>query len=51
MILCPLMYYGSARAGDMDLDQFVILFRSLYLEGFGRPYEELRRILRLLRNV
>ena len=50
MILCPLMYYGSARAGDMDLDQFVILFRSLYLEGFGRPYEGVRRILRLLQK-
>jgi phytoene dehydrogenase-like protein len=50
MILCPLMYYGSARAGDMDLDQFVILFRSLYLEGFGRPIEGVRRILRLLQK-
>ena len=50
MILCPLMYYGSARAGDMDLDQFVILFRSLYLEGFGRPVEGVRRILRLLQK-
>ncbi len=50
MILCPLMYYGSARAGDIDLDQFVILFRSLYLEGFGRPYEGVRRILRLLQK-
>ena len=50
MILCPLMYYGSARAGDMDLDQFVILYRSLYLEGFGRPYEGVRRILRLLQK-
>ena len=50
MILCPLMYYGSARAGDMDLDQFVILFRSLYLEGFGRPFEGVRRILRLLQK-
>ena len=50
MILCPLMYYGSARARDMDLDQFVILFRSLYLEGFGRPVEGVRRILRLLQK-
>ena len=50
MILCPLMYYGSARGGDMDLDQFVILFRSLYLEGFGRPVEGVRRILRLLQK-
>ena len=50
MILCPLMYYGSARAKDMDLDQFVILFRSLFLEGFGRPPEGVRRILRILQK-
>lgn len=48
MVLCPLMYYGSARAGDLDLDQFVILFRSIYLEGFARPYEGVRRVIRVL---
>jgi len=50
MLLCPLMYYGSARVGDMDLDQFVILFRSLFLEGFGRPFDGVRRILRVLQK-
>ena len=50
LLLCPLMYYGSARVGDLDLDQFVILFRALYLEGFGRPFEGVRQILRVLQK-
>ncbi|MDA7980791.1 MAG: FAD-dependent oxidoreductase [Pirellulales bacterium] len=48
MLLAPLLYYGSAREQDIDLDQFVILFRSIYLEGFCRPREGVRLILRLL---
>jgi phytoene dehydrogenase-like protein len=48
MLLCPLMYYGSAREHDMDFGQFVILFRSIFLEGFARPYEGVRRIIRAL---
>lgn len=48
MLLCPLMFYGSAREDDMDLDQFVIMFRALYLEGFCRPLEGVRLILRIL---
>ncbi len=50
MILCPLMYYGSAKVDDLDLDQFVILFRALFLEGFGRPFEGVRQILRVLQK-
>lgn len=48
MILCPLMYYGSAREGDMDLGQFAIMFRALFLEGFARPFEGVRVIMRVL---
>ncbi len=48
MILNPLFYYGSALQNDIDLDQFCILFRALYLEGFARPFEGVRRILRVL---
>lgn len=48
MLLCPLMYYGSARENDMDYGQFIILFRALYQEGFARPYEGVRLIIRLL---
>lgn len=48
MLLCPLMYYGSAREDDMDYDQFVIMWRALYEEGFGRPLEGVRVIIRVL---
>jgi phytoene dehydrogenase-like protein len=48
MILCPLMFYGSAREGDMDPGQFAIMFRALFLEGFARPLEGVRVMLRVL---
>lgn len=48
MILCPVMYYGSAEEHDLDFTQFVIMFRSLFLEGFGRPIDGVRRIVRAL---
>jgi len=48
MIFCPLMYYGSARENDMDLAQFFIMFRSIFLEGFARPADGIRPILKLL---
>ena len=48
MLFCPLMYYGSAQERDMDLSQFVIMFRALFLEGFARPLEGVRRIIRIL---
>lgn len=48
MIFCPLMYYGSAREHDTDFDQFSIMFRALFLEGFARPFEGVRAIIRVL---
>jgi phytoene dehydrogenase-like protein len=48
MIFCPLMFYGSAREHDMDWGQFSIMFRSIFLEGLGRPQAGVRLILRLL---
>tara|TARA_R100000027_G_scaffold369_1_gene426 strand:- start:293 stop:1690 length:1398 start_codon:yes stop_codon:yes gene_type:complete len=48
MLLCPILYYGSATEDDLDLDQFVILFRSLFLEGFSRPVDGVRTIIRAL---
>jgi len=36
MIFCPLLIYGSAWEDDMDFSQFVIMFKSIFLEGFGR---------------
>jgi phytoene dehydrogenase-like protein len=48
MLLCPLLIYGSAWEDDMDWAQFVIMFKSLYLEGFSRPEGGVRRIIELL---
>jgi phytoene dehydrogenase-like protein len=42
------MFYGSAREDDMDLGQFAIMFRALYLEGFARPVEGVRVMMRVL---
>jgi phytoene dehydrogenase-like protein len=48
MLFCPLMYYGSAQEHDMEFGQFVIMFKALFLEGFARPFEGVRVILRVL---
>ncbi len=48
MIFCPAMYYGSAVERDMEFAQFAIMFKAVFLEGFARPYEGVRRILRVL---
>ncbi|MFP4674453.1 MAG: phytoene desaturase family protein [Opitutales bacterium] len=50
MLFCPVMYYGSAREHDMDYGQFAIMFRSLFFEGFARPFGGVRVILRLLQD-
>lgn len=48
MLFCPLMYYGSATPRDMDFSQFVIMFKSIFYEGLGRPFEGIRLILKRL---
>ena len=48
MLLCPVMWYGNAREDDMDFAQFCIMFRSIFLEGFARPFAGVRLILRQL---
>ncbi len=48
MLFCPLMYYGSAREHDMDWGQFCIMFRSIFYEGFARPFDGVRTLLKLL---
>jgi phytoene dehydrogenase-like protein len=48
MLFCPIMYYGSAEERDMDFGQFVIMFKALFLEGFARPLDGVRVILRVL---
>ncbi len=50
MLLCPLSYYGSASENDMEFGQFVIMFKSIFIEGFSRPYEGVRKIIGLLEN-
>lgn len=48
MLFCPLMWYGNAREKDMDFGQFCIMFRSIFLEGFARPFAGVRLILKNL---
>ena len=48
MLFCPLMFYGSALPHDMDFNQFVIMFKSIFREGFGRPLQGVRKILKTL---
>ncbi len=50
MLLCPTMYYGSSTENDMDFSQFVIMFRSLFLEGFARPLDGVRTIIKALQD-
>jgi phytoene dehydrogenase-like protein len=50
MLFCPVMYYGSAQEHDMDYGQFAIMFRSLFFEGFARPFDGVRVIIKLLQD-
>jgi phytoene dehydrogenase-like protein len=48
MLLCPVMYYGNAEEHDMDFTAFVTLFKSILLEGFARPPDGVRTIVKTL---
>jgi phytoene dehydrogenase-like protein len=48
MIFCPLMFYGGSDEDDMDLSQFIILFRAIFQEGFFRPEGTIKDLLGLL---
>ncbi len=48
MLLCPIMFYGSAEERDMDFTQFVTLFKGLFCEGFARPPGGVRTIIKAL---
>lgn len=50
MLLCPLLIYGSSWEHDMDFSQFVIMFKSLYFEGFSRPEGGVRTIISMLED-
>ncbi len=48
MIFCPVMFYGNAQENDMEFGQFVIMFKSIFCEGFARPQSWVRQILDVL---
>lgn len=48
LLLVPTCYYGSALEDDIEVSQFAIMWRSLFREGFARPFEGVRRVIRLL---
>lgn len=48
MLMLPLMVYGNAEEKDMDLGQFAIMFRALFLEGFFRPEKTIREFINML---
>jgi len=48
MILCPVLYYGGPEEHDIDFTHFATLFKSIFLEGFARPPEGVRRIIKVL---
>ena len=50
MLLCPIMFYGSSDEDDIDLSQFVILFRSIFQEGLFRPEGTIKDFLDILLN-
>ena len=50
LLLVPTCYYGSARENDVDWDQFVILFRSIFLEGLAMPAQGIRPFLALFKD-
>jgi len=51
MIFCPLLIYGSAIENDMDVSQFVIMFKSIYCEGFCSPEGGIRPVLKRLTEL
>ncbi len=50
MLLLPLMVYGNSEEHDMDFGQFVIMFRSIFQEGFFRPDGTMKDFLTMLVN-
>ncbi len=48
MLFCPLMFYGSPTPNDMDFNQFVIMFKAIFYQGFGRPQRGVRLMLKKL---
>lgn len=47
-LLCPIMFYGCADQHEMDFTQFVTMFKALFREGFARPLDGVRTIIKAL---
>jgi len=51
MLLTPVMFYGSPSEEDMEWYSFVVMYRSIFHEGFCRPAETgIRHLLTLLKE-
>jgi len=48
MLLLPTCFYGSAIENDIEISQFAVMWRSLFKEGFARPFIGVRQVVRLL---
>lgn len=48
MLLLPTCFYGSAVEDDIEVSQFAVMWRSLFKEGFARPFIGVRQVVRLL---
>ncbi len=46
-LLMPTAYYSSAREGDLDWDQFVMLYQAIFCEGMAQPRGGIRPLLKL----
>ncbi len=49
LLLLPILYYGSPTPDDIEFRSFVVLWKSLYEEGFARPAGGIRPLLDALR--
>ena len=50
LLLLPILFYGSPTPSDIDFPSFVVLWKSLYEEGFARPRGGIRPLLDALRS-
>ncbi len=50
LLLLPILFYGSPTPRDIDMPSFVVLWKSLYEEGFARPAGGIRPLLDALRQ-
>jgi phytoene dehydrogenase-like protein len=44
------MFYGNYLENDMELAQFIIMFRSIFMEGLWRPANGIKVIIKLLED-